>query len=71
MGSLEVVPNNDDGVPSFHINYNGHTIVHAEMRLPEEQVQVYVWPKECFKDENSMSNFEMFEYPAGFKGDEE
>lgn len=71
IGILEVQPNNQDGTPSFFVKFNEHTIMHAEMDLVEEKVKVSVWPEECFKDEESMGEFQVFEYPAGFKGDEE
>lgn len=67
IGKLQVVPNNDDGTPSFHIALNGETIVHAEMNLAEETVQVFVWSADCFKDENSMNDFHMFTYPSKFR----
>lgn len=71
IGVLEVKTNYDYGCPAFHIYYNGETLVHAEMHLEKKGVEVFVWPKECFKDEESMSKYLAYEYPGGFKGIED
>lgn len=70
IGKLEVNPNNKEGTPSFHIKFNGETIVHAEMDLIQEQMVVYVWPEESFSSEERMNDFRIFNYSPDFAKEE-